>query len=866
MLLLLTGCMATWSILGQPGTESSAPGADLDTPIVAGQVRAGVVTDPSQLFGGISAEGRVGDVKLENAQARFVLQQVGDSSYYVEYGGQLVDADVQRADGEPGRDMIDELGPMIGLGRVVEATSVTVLEDGSDGRAVVRVEGEAMPMRLITGALESTEVVPELAVHVVTDYTLLPDQPSVEVATVIVNDDSEDFSGNLGLFGIYAQEVATAWRPGEGRDPEGIDDTPWTGLLAEHNEGALAIVGDGQDLVQGQISAMIGSMAAGITGFSPPLTVAPGESATWKAKIAVGRDLAELSGDALLDRGDTGQYLHGTVTAGGSPVPGARVQVLDGDGAPVTVAIADSSGDWSAVVPTGPYQLQATGRGPGRFLDLGDGHAWISPYDARSDEALATLEAGAPTEPMAEGYGVGTPGTSTNLELSMPGKVRVTVADGGPAVVHLYFPDGDPVAADERVVPGRPDGAEAVGWVRDGQLDLDVEPGDYTLVANRGVRDEVDVQNLHVDAGVTTEVTVDIVAAYTLDDGVVGDPHCHAAPSGDGGVPMEDRILTVAANGIDVHFGTDHDHIADYRPIIPAEGLSDRLVSVVADEDSPVLRGHFNMYPATPDDSANHGAPRWWFGYTSTQDIFDAMRSNVGDDGIIQANHPVGSSGMFTYADYDTTSGTIGAPDHWSDDFQAMEVVNSGDWEDYLPYFLDLAARGRDVAPVGVSDSHSWSAGGIGMNVTFLHTGGPLADFGDDVLRSTIRARHTVASKGPYLHATVGGAWAPGETFVGPTTLDVEVKAPSWMPVNELTLYENGVAVSTVTCTGAAPTPCSTSFSLSPGADADYVVVAEGTSPMEYAHIGDYAFAATADIRLDVDGDGWAAPLPDLVQ
>ena len=80
---------------------------DLTERLGEGEVRAGTITDERALFGGISAEGQTGDVKIYNAQAQFVIQAVRESGYYVEYGGAVIDADIIRAAGQPGQDMID---------------------------------------------------------------------------------------------------------------------------------------------------------------------------------------------------------------------------------------------------------------------------------------------------------------------------------------------------------------------------------------------------------------------------------------------------------------------------------------------------------------------------------------------------------------------------------------------------------------------------------------------------------------------------------------------------------------------------------------------------------------------------------------
>ena len=91
--------------------------------------------------------------------------------------------------------------------------------------------------------------------------------------------------------------------------------------------------------------------------------------------------------------------------------------------------------------------------------------------------------------------------------------------------------------------------------------------------------------------------------------------------------------------------------------------------------------------------------------------------------------------------------------------------------------------------------------------------------------------------------------------------LEVEVKAPSWMPVETLELYRDGDVVETVTCTGKAPTPCAASFTLDPDADATYVLIASGTSGMTAVFPGQLPWAATSAIYVDADGDGWTAPM-----
>ncbi len=861
-LLMLAACDASDEV-----DTNGASGPDLTEVLNSTEVRAGVVTDTRALFGGISAEGAPGDVKLYNDRVQFVIEAVGDSSYYNDYGGNLIDADFIRPAGQPGRDIIDELAPMLSLGHVADATAVQVIHDGSDGPAVVRVSGPAAALRLVTGAVENLDAVPYYDLFVSTDYTLKPGEWSVEITTTVENRDAREFVASVGLFGFYAQEVAQPWRPRTGYADADGEAVAMEALLGSSGQTALAMMAGSGLLEPSAIGELISGLGAGATAFDVPHPIPAGESYTWTGRLGVAPDLATLETERLAREGTAVTLVTGTVAAGGTAVAGARVFSLDADGAPLTVALTDSDGAFT-LPGTGVSTLVATGRGESIVLDLPAGHGNISPYDRSPDEALDSLRNGATPVPFAEGYGLSeavTAGEGAQLVLSAPGTLAVTIADGGPAAVIVDFAEADPVAADSRLAPSRPSGHAAIGFLRDGALDLPLEPGAYRVTVHRGIRYEVEIVDVIVTENTVTELPVTLTMAYTVEGVITIDPHSHASPSGDGGLPMEDRLLVTAGNGVEVHVGTDHDHIVDYRPLVSALGLDGWLHSVVAEEVSPVLKGHFNAYPAERDGRPNGGAPRWWQQIESTSDLFARIRQRIGADGVIQANHPVSGSGLFSAADYSTVAGTIGDADRWSTDFQAMELLNSGEYIPFFPFYADLTARGQLITPVGVSDSHTWTAGNPGLNVTFLRTGGTLAEFGPEVLKAAMNTRETVVSHGPYIEALAGGEWAPGRKLTS-ETIAVRVLAPSWIPVERVVLYRDGIVVSESACDGTAPLWCETTFQLGGDADASYIVVAESlTAPISAVWPGRLAWAATSAILNDVDGNGWTAPLPPLV-
>ena len=170
------------------------------------------------------------------------------------------------------------------------------------------------------------------------------------------------------------------------------------------------------------------------------------------------------------------------------------------------------------------------------------------------------------------------------------------------------------------------------------------------------------------------------------------DSHSHSSPSGDGKISMEQRLITHAAHHVDVHISTDHDHLVNYQPTLEALGLGEHLNTLVGSEVSPVLRGHINMFPATVGKGINGGIFPWWHQDQDTSELYAEMRTILGTSGIIQPNHPVGSSGMLSYAEYNLETGSV-MSSHYSSDFQAMEVLNDGDYDEYLPYYLDLVSR-----------------------------------------------------------------------------------------------------------------------------------------------------------------------------
>jgi len=814
-----------------------------------GEAAAGSIADDAVLFGGISAEGRRGALMLVNDRVRFVVQGVRDSGYYIRQGGGVLDADIVRPEGQPGRDVVDDWTSMVGMGRLLEPTQATVIDDGRDsGVARVRVEGTASAMELITGALETPSIIPEMDLWITVDYALPADSWLLEVTTT-VSTDSETSRLEIGDLLQASVDAADPWIQGDGLDsPEGRA-FEWNGFVGRHNEIALGLFAQPSEVLTfGAVGALLTSLVEMGLAFQDPVDLTPDSPISYSRLYGVGPDLATLTDEWLERSGGSTETVSGTVTAADGPVPGARVTILVDD-APYTLAFTDEDGDFSARVPWGSeVSWLADGRGPGTELDLPEGAGSWSPYAAMDVQKRVgrSFTDGAVAVPAARGRGFGTP--EDPLTLQEPARLTVAAVDGAPFEARLQ-PHLTP-ARDPRLVMDRASGDRILAWSRDGEVTVPLEPGTYDLVVHRGPRFETWSSTLQVEAGDSPTVLVDLEEAWSIPGWWFGDPHMHAAPSGDGSISMEARLVGAAGLGVELHFGTDHDHVANYRPLVAALGLEDRLVSVVADEVSPVIRGHLNLYPLIPADEPNGGAWAWWSeAVPDTESQFERLREHH-PGALIQANHPL-DSGVAAAAGW--SPGSIANADRWSTDFDCMEVLNADDHADYLALFWDLTNRGLVITPTGTSDSHGHTSGNPGLNGTLIGLG---ETYSDAALVEAMRAGRTVITHGPGLQLSI----EPGSTVVGATELQVELLRASWVGVDSVQLWQDGELAESVTEDLDDPI----TFSLDPEADASFVVIAEGSEPLAPVWPGESAWAMSSPIRVDLAGDGWAPPLPPL--
>ena len=306
--------------------------------------------------------------------------------------------------------------------------------------------------------------------------------------------------------------------------------------------------------------------------------------------------------------------------------------------------------------------------------------------------------------------------TGVHIKLAPPATLVVSVIDEqgrhAPSKIQLvgrFSPEnqgGDPrdflysLPIGEHMRPTAFDGGnrfiENAWWTADGRLEARVRPGLYDLVVSRGPEYEVTTRTVDLKPGAFSEAQLVLEPAYTSPGWVSIDTHLHAAPSTDSGLPIDQRVISCAAEGLEVAVATDHNFITDYAPAIASSGLDGWLLGIPGIELTTFEMGHFNGYPLRVDPGSTRGGEFLWAGQPP-QKLFDQLRDLAVDraSSIVQVNHPrqqvLGYFAQFfidaTNAEPYTPAGILGvfapygdefAAENFSYDFDAIELLTGG--------------------------------------------------------------------------------------------------------------------------------------------------------------------------------------------
>ena len=452
---------------------------------------------------------------------------------------------------------------------------------------------------------------------------------------------------------------------------------------------------------------------------------------------------------------------------------GSEVSVVDGQGRFVVSARPDVQG--RVVMP-----LPARPRTQARFtaVAVAYGHGPSDPYSWTADER-ARFELVIPA-----GGRIRVRARDDRDDSALPVRVRLLPLKGTPALA---------LGPDHRA-----SGAGDTVTALVGDLSIAVPAGRYRAVVTHGP--EWSMYETEIQVSDTFSPRVAARLRHQVDPGawVACDLHVHAAPSPDSDVTLEDRLISLHAEGVRFAVATDHNHVTDYAPTAQRIGLHDfdSMTGVEITTEQPAF-GHFNAYPYPLDPNLpDNGAPE------ATQlDAVSLFQSLHALDPmlVVQVNHPrsEGGIGYFDVMGFDAASGVADA--RFSAEFDALEVWNGFDLarpeqtEQVFRDWMAILKRGRRVVATGSSDSHQVRYQLAGYPRTYANVTQAGVPEPRAVVRA-IKAGATFVTSGPFLEASIDDV-GPGGTAVarsGFVRLDVRVRMPDWMSVERLEVFVDG--------------------------------------------------------------------------
>ncbi len=395
--------------------------------------------------------------------------------------------------------------------------------------------------------------------------------------------------------------------------------------------------------------------------------------------------------------------------------------------------------------------------------------------------------------------------------------------------------------------------------------------GLYEVTVSRGVEYEAPSQAIELTEGEMGRVEPVLSRVVDSSGWACGDMHVHSGPSLDSDVPIDQRLVSAVAEGLDVLVPTDHDTRGEWSdPMVEVE-LDDRLGLAVGLEVSPdfwrnaFMVGHANAYPL-PDTFQ----PSEFATPIPMADLIDRLRPSL-PDAVFQLNHPrLPTFAAFDFLGEAPIEGLI-AHDDGTLRFQVLEVWNAHELDlgaDVLALVLAdwyrLLNAGIHVVGVGNTDTHRLTFNMIGYPRTCARVADDRAPVDGEAFIDSVRLGHAFATSGPFVEVSIGDKSLFDVVDAGsPVRIDVRVSAPSWAAANRVKLVQDGQVVDE---RPIASLPGEASFEIAPVRDGWVIVLVEGPEPPSARVAGTHGplrlptFAFTNPIFLDVDGDGEIAP------
>ena len=627
------------------------------------------------------------------------------------FGGSMIDIDLQRTDVEHssghGLDQFAEMFSAVNLD-VTATETVEVLADGSDGGpAIIRVQGPPGNYISYIGLLGNILGLAD-GWHI-TDWILKPGDPYVTIRTTFVVMDDTDVAppdpcgwapGDEGLpcdqfllendfhrtvdalnsgatqFGdfFFAGGDVDIFLPGIGfqEDKAVVDalvggNNPFVNpfrlpFVGATGKGVSYVLGNGSDLAApiftSSLTAVYGAAyVPDVNDEGNPIQPDEGAVFTYERYLGVGQ-------------GDIGTALESLLVAYAERAIGFPQGRIEGrvveettleplSGVDVLVFEATDERDANAMPPKSALLTQwSTDVGEDSVPDGSFGGT----MPAGDYLLVVNDESRGPSQPRAVTVPDGTL-VETGLIAPRGGVLELSVidADGRDLPCKVSLRPLDPSMAASLPDLGDPyiaGGISRVVFASSGHARIEVPVGRYDVIVTRGIEysiwnsaDEDYPDGVVVGPGLTSRVDPVLFREVDSTGFIAADLHVHAVDSHDSGVPLDLRVATMVAEGVEFIASTDHDYIVDYRPVIEEMGLDYWLQATVGLETTTMEIGHYLGFPLKIDLDAESGGALDWTGKTPTEIVAGLRELSLygPNDAFIFVAHP--RDGILGYFD-----------------------------------------------------------------------------------------------------------------------------------------------------------------------------------------------------------------------
>ena len=449
----------------------------------------------------------------------------------------------------------------------------------------------------------------------------------------------------------------------------------------------------------------------------------------------------------------------------------------------------------------------------------------------------------------------------TDRTTQQPTPCRLTILNNSGSLMTVGNPSTDTTAVRAGVI-----------YTSTGQATIMVPPGRYTIIAGRGMEWGIDSATVTALPAETASQQLTINREVDTRGFVACDTHVHTfTHSRHGDASLDERLITIAGEGIELPIATDHNLHISYEPRATELGVRRYFTPVIGNEVTTRI-GHFNIFPVPASAPLpDHTLDTW-------EQIIGSIREKTGA-GIIILNHARDvHSGVTPFSPQRHNSLTGHSIANGPFVANAMELINSGATQtDVMQLYRDwfgMMNRGIQVTGIGCSDSHDVARHFIGQSRTYIRC--PDGDPGNlDIPKAVTALQNGKAhvSYGLFTTLRIQDKFGSGEmaTPKKQPLLHITVQGPSWVTARQVELYINGYLHKTIPIASGDRAGIKWSGQLRLNQlehDVFVVAVARGdgvrslhwptakpyqpTSP----HFEPYTLGSTGVLQLDIDHDG----------